>query len=51
MIASVKSDGMRSGPNRASDGIREAAVGSRSGKNTGPDILCIGIDDELERKI
>ena len=39
-IASTKSDGMRSGPSKASDGINDAAVGSRSGRNTGPDIVC-----------
>ena len=51
MIASVKSEGIRSGPRRASDGIKEAAVGSRSGKNTGPDIFGVivyvyTVDDE-----
>lgn len=39
IIASAKSDGMRSGPKRARDGMRDAAVGSNSGKNTGPDIF------------
>jgi hypothetical protein len=47
MIAPVKSAGIRRGPRRAREGIRDAAVGSSRGRNMGADIVYMvkAVDD------